>query len=87
VSLIISPVMFSHLQFLCAICHILGCLPPCSDPLDGTTNFVHRFPFVCVSIALAVRRSVVVGVVYNPVLDELFTATQVRGEDDKRLSP
>jgi hypothetical protein len=39
---------------------------------------VHRFPFVCVSIALAVRRSVVVGVVYNPVLDELFTATQVK---------
>ncbi|KAL6762632.1 hypothetical protein V8C86DRAFT_2470494 [Haematococcus lacustris] len=45
------------------------------DPLDGTTNFVHGFPFVCVSIGLAVNRQVVVGVVYNPVLEELFSAT------------
>lgn len=48
------------------------------DPLDGTTNFVHSFPFVCVSIGLAVKKRVVVGVVYNPVMDELFTAAQVR---------
>ncbi|KAG2502204.1 hypothetical protein HYH03_000690 [Edaphochlamys debaryana] len=44
------------------------------DPLDGTTNFVHKFPFVCTSIAVAVGRVVVAGVVYNPVLDELFVA-------------
>ncbi|PNW82312.1 hypothetical protein CHLRE_06g278202v5 [Chlamydomonas reinhardtii] len=44
------------------------------DPLDGTTNFVHGFPFVCTSIALVVGRRVVVGVVYNPVLGELFAA-------------
>ena len=48
------------------------------DPLDGTTNFVHGFPFVCVSIALVVEKKVVVGVVYNPILDELFLA--IRGE-------
>ncbi|KAK9842473.1 hypothetical protein WJX81_001652 [Elliptochloris bilobata] len=49
------------------------------DPLDGTTNFVHRFPFVCVSIALAINKKVVVGVVYNPVMRELFTAVAGRG--------
>ncbi|CAD7700946.1 unnamed protein product [Ostreobium quekettii] len=45
------------------------------DPLDGTTNFVHGYPFVAVSIALVVNRAAVVGVVYNPVLEEMFTAT------------
>jgi len=45
------------------------------DPIDGTTNFVHRFPFVCVSIALAINRKVVVGVVYNPILEEFYRAT------------
>lgn len=45
------------------------------DPVDGTTSFVHRFPFCCVSIALAVEKKLVVGVVYNPVLDELYEAT------------
>eukprot|EP00271_Cylindrocystis_brebissonii_P008549 TRINITY_DN2292_c0_g1_i1.p1 TRINITY_DN2292_c0_g1~~TRINITY_DN2292_c0_g1_i1.p1 ORF type:complete len:271 (+),score=54.54 TRINITY_DN2292_c0_g1_i1:261-1073(+) len=49
------------------------------DPLDGTTNFVHMFPFVCVSIGLVVERQMVVGVVYNPVLQELFTAVRGRG--------
>jgi inositol-phosphate phosphatase / L-galactose 1-phosphate phosphatase len=47
------------------------------DPVDGTTNFVHRFPFSCVSIGLAVDRRIAVGVVYNPILGELFHA--VRG--------
>ncbi|MEW5314595.1 MAG: hypothetical protein WDW38_006078 [Sanguina aurantia] len=49
------------------------------DPLDGTTNFVHSFPFVCVSIALVIKKKVVVGVVYNPVMKELFTAVTGRG--------
>jgi len=49
------------------------------DPLDGTTNFVHRFPFVCVSIGLVINKVPAVGVVYNPILDELFTAVQGRG--------
>ena len=46
-----------------------------SSQVDGTTSFVHRFPFCCVSIALAIDKKLVVGVVYNPVLDELYEAT------------
>ncbi|GAB4820855.1 hypothetical protein N2152v2_007901 [Parachlorella kessleri] len=49
------------------------------DPVDGTTNFVHRFPFSCVSIGLAIDRRVVAGVVYNPILDEVFHATRGGG--------
>lgn len=44
------------------------------DPLDGTTNFVHGFPFVCVSIGLTINKEVVLGVVHNPILGETFTA-------------
>jgi myo-inositol-1(or 4)-monophosphatase len=47
------------------------------DPLDGTTNYAHRFPFFCVSIGLQQGDHVVLGVVLDPVRDELFTA--VRG--------
>lgn len=49
------------------------------DPLDGTTNFVHGFPFVCVSIGLTIRKVPTVGVVYNPIMAELFTAIQGKG--------
>lgn len=45
------------------------------DPIDGTTNFVHGLPWVGISIAFAVSHNIVMGVVYNPMLDELFTAT------------
>jgi fructose-1,6-bisphosphatase/inositol monophosphatase family enzyme len=45
------------------------------DPVDGTTNFVHGLPWVGISIAFAVAGKVLLGVVYNPILDELFTAT------------
>ncbi|KAJ3134863.1 hypothetical protein HK100_003258 [Physocladia obscura] len=44
------------------------------DPVDGTTNFVHGFPFVCISIALVVGKEPVVGVVLNPILEETFYA-------------
>lgn len=44
------------------------------DPLDGTTNFAHGFPVYGVSIALEYQGEVIVGVVYDPNLDELFTA-------------
>jgi len=44
------------------------------DPLDGTTNFAHRFPFVCVSIAHLKDDVIDVGVIYNPMLNELFWA-------------
>ncbi|TCZ77685.1 inositol monophosphatase [Paenibacillus albiflavus] len=49
------------------------------DPIDGTTNFVHGFPFFCVSIALAHRGEVIVGVVYDPMLDEMFVAEKGKG--------
>jgi myo-inositol-1(or 4)-monophosphatase len=44
------------------------------DPLDGTTNYAHAFPFFGVSIGLERRGELMLGVVYNPNLDELFTA-------------
>lgn len=49
------------------------------DPLDGTTNFAHGFPAFCVSIGLEVGGEVVLGVVFNPVLKELFVGRQGHG--------
>ncbi|XP_054004728.1 inositol monophosphatase 1-like [Hylaeus anthracinus] len=49
------------------------------DPIDGTTNFVHSFPFACISIALVVKKQIEIGIVYNPVLEQLFTARRGRG--------
>ena len=49
------------------------------DPLDGTTNYAHRFPFWCVSIAFEHKSRVMLGAVYNPSLDELFTAKKGKG--------
>ena len=49
------------------------------DPLDGTTNFIHRFPVSCVSTALAVKGKVEQAVVYDPTRNDLFTATKGRG--------
>ena len=48
------------------------------DPLDGTTNYAHRFPIFSVSIAVAYDNDVLCGVVYNPVSDEMFKA--IKGE-------
>ena len=48
------------------------------DPLDGTTNYAHGFPWFGVSIALEVDGVVRLGVIYHPMMDELFTA--VKGE-------
>lgn len=49
------------------------------DPLDGTTNFLHGFPFFCVSVALAYQGNIIVGVVYDPIRDELFCAEKRKG--------
>jgi myo-inositol-1(or 4)-monophosphatase len=49
------------------------------DPLDGTVNYAHGFPFYCVSIALEVAGVRQVGVVYDPIRDELFSATHGSG--------
>ena len=49
------------------------------DPLDGTTNFAHAFPFFCVSIALEIAGEISLGVVYDPMRDELFSAESGKG--------
>jgi myo-inositol-1(or 4)-monophosphatase len=49
------------------------------DPLDGTTNYAHDFPIYCVSIALQKGQQSILGVVYNPNLDELFVAEKGNG--------
>lgn len=49
------------------------------DPLDGTVNYIRAYPFFAVSIALERDGGLVVGVVYNPVLDELFVAEKGKG--------
>jgi myo-inositol-1(or 4)-monophosphatase len=49
------------------------------DPLDGTTNFLHGFPQFAVSIAVRHRGKLTAGVIYDPMLQELFTATQGGG--------
>jgi myo-inositol-1(or 4)-monophosphatase len=49
------------------------------DPLDGTTNYAHRFPVWCISICLLENRDPIVGCIYNPNLDELFTVEKGKG--------
>ncbi len=49
------------------------------DPLDGTTNYAHGFPWFAVSIGLEVEGEIVLGVVYNPFHQELFVAERGRG--------
>lgn len=49
------------------------------DPIDGTTNFVHRIALSCVLIAFLHKREVLVGVVYDPISEDLFWATKGGG--------
>jgi len=49
------------------------------DPLDGTTNFAHNYPFFCVSIAAEVDGELVAACVHDPVRDETFAAAAGRG--------
>jgi myo-inositol-1(or 4)-monophosphatase len=49
------------------------------DPLDGTVNFAHQIPMFSVSIAAAIQGEVVSGVVYNPLVNELFVAEKGKG--------
>jgi myo-inositol-1(or 4)-monophosphatase len=57
------------------------------DPLDGTTNFLHGNPLFAISIALEREEQLVAGVIYNPVMDELYTAEKGKGAfiNDRRL--
>jgi myo-inositol-1(or 4)-monophosphatase len=49
------------------------------DPLDGTNNYAHGFPFFCVSLGLLHYHKLFIGVVYDPLRDELFTAQAGQG--------
>ena len=49
------------------------------DPLDGTTNYAHGYPVFCVSIALQRMGEVILGVIYHPMLEELFVAERGEG--------
>jgi len=57
------------------------------DPLDGTTNYLHGFPQFSVSIALKVKGVLEVGLVYDPLRDEMFTAARGQGAqlNDRKL--
>ena len=49
------------------------------DPLDGTTNFAHGLPYFCISVALTEREIPIVGVIYQPLLDEFFYSERGEG--------
>lgn len=49
------------------------------DPIDGTTNFVHRIPLIAICVGLAINKQMRAGIVYNPVTDELWTAQTGKG--------
>ena len=57
------------------------------DPLDGTTNFAHGYPFYCVSIGLERQGEMIAGVIYDPIRDELFAAERGAGAtlNDRRI--
>lgn len=57
------------------------------DPLDGTSNYLHSFPFFSVSIALKVKNRIEHGVIYDPLRHECFAATRGRGArlNDRRM--
>lgn len=49
------------------------------DPIDGTMNFVHSLPHTCISIALLINKTPEIGVVYNPILEQFFSARRGQG--------
>ena len=49
------------------------------DPLDGTNNFIHHIPYFCISVALLKDENIDLGVVYDPIRDEMFTAERGKG--------
>jgi myo-inositol-1(or 4)-monophosphatase len=77
--------MFEHEQRELMADHTTGLW--CLDPLDGTSNFAAGIPFFAVSLALIIGGVVVIGLVYDPVRNEFFTAQKGQGAwlNDKRL--
>ncbi|XP_026286380.1 inositol monophosphatase 1 [Frankliniella occidentalis] len=49
------------------------------DPIDGTMNFVHGYPNVCTSIGFTVNKITEIAIIYNPVLEQMFTARRGQG--------
>lgn len=49
------------------------------DPIDGTSNFIKKLPHTCVSIGLAINKEIVLGIVNNPILSEIYTAKKGQG--------
>jgi myo-inositol-1(or 4)-monophosphatase len=49
------------------------------DPVDGTLNFIHGFPHSCISLGLAINKEPVAGIIYNPLIGQLFTAKKGQG--------
>jgi myo-inositol-1(or 4)-monophosphatase len=77
---------YPNFKFIGEESYAAGSRPPltdeptfCVDPIDGTTNFVHGFPFVCISLGLIYKKRPVLGVVYNPFLDHLYTGLKGQG--------
>lgn len=57
------------------------------DPIDGTTNFLHGIPHVAISIALEHNGEIIAGLVYNPIIEEMYFAERGKGAflNDRRL--
>uniref|UniRef100_A0A0N5AN81 Inositol-1-monophosphatase n=1 Tax=Syphacia muris TaxID=451379 RepID=A0A0N5AN81_9BILA len=49
------------------------------DPIDGTTNFVHRIPMIAICVGLAIKKQMQAGIVYNPITRQLYSAQVGRG--------
>ncbi|MES2204634.1 MAG: inositol monophosphatase family protein [Pseudomonadota bacterium] len=57
------------------------------DPIDGTFNFIHGIPHFCISIGLSIKGKIEHGVIFDPIRQEIFTATRGRGAylNNKRI--
>ncbi|XP_050346547.1 inositol monophosphatase 1 [Nymphalis io] len=49
------------------------------DPVDGTLNFIHGYPSSCISLGLVINKEAVAGIIYNPIVNQLFTAKKGQG--------
>ncbi|XP_046959299.1 inositol monophosphatase 1 [Vanessa cardui] len=49
------------------------------DPVDGTLNFIHGYPSSCISVGLVINKEAVAGIIYNPIVNQLFTANKGQG--------
>lgn len=49
------------------------------DPIDGTTNFIHKIPHCCISVGLTIGKQLMVGIVFNPIANEMYSAYKGHG--------